>query len=72
MLDYKRIFYSDVASVGDPSTNNAQFGASNGPGFGWRDINVYKIGAEWRYDPRWTLRAAILTTTTRSLPATLC
>ena len=35
----------------------AQFGASNGPGFGWRDINVYKIGAEWRYDPRWTLRA---------------
>ncbi len=57
MLDYKRIFYSDVASVGDPSTNNAQFGASNGPGFGWRDINVYKIGAEWRYDPRWTLRA---------------
>ncbi len=57
MLDYKRIFYSDVASIGDPSTNNAQFGASNGPGFGWRDINVYKIGAEWRYDPRWTLRA---------------
>lgn len=60
MLDYKRIFYSDVASVGDPSTNlllGIPFGASNGPGFGWRDINVYKIGAEWRYDPRWTLRA---------------
>ncbi len=60
MLDYKRIFYSGVASIGDPSTNlllGIPLGAANGPGFGWSDINVYKLGVEWRYDPRWTFRA---------------
>ena len=57
MADYKRIFYSDVASIANPSTNQALFGASNGPGFGWRDINVYKFGVDWRYSPLWTFRA---------------
>ena len=33
------------------------FGSSNGPGFGWHDINVYKFGVDWRYNPAWTLRA---------------
>ncbi len=56
MLDYKHIFYSDIPAIANPSTNMAQFGANNGPGFGWSDINVYKIGVDWRYDPRWTFR----------------
>jgi len=57
MADYKHIFYSDVASIANPSTNQAPFGSSNGPGFGWHDINVYKFGVDWRYNPLWTLRA---------------
>ena len=57
MADYKHIFYSDVASIANPSTNQALFGASNGPGFGWHDINVYKFGVDWRYSPLWTFRA---------------
>ena len=57
MFDYKRIFYSDVASIANPSTNNALLGANNGPGFGWNDINVYKFGVDWRYSPLWTFRA---------------
>jgi long-chain fatty acid transport protein len=57
MLDYKRIFYSDIPAIADPSTTPLPFGSANGPGFGWSDINAYKIGVEWRYDPRWTLRA---------------
>jgi long-chain fatty acid transport protein len=47
-FDYMRINYSEVASVGNPSTNQAQLGASNGPGFGWKDINVYKFGVAWQ------------------------
>jgi long-chain fatty acid transport protein len=57
MFEFKRIFYGDVAAIADPSTNMAQFGSSNGPGFGWSDINVYKFAAEWRYSPAWTFRA---------------
>ncbi len=60
MFDYKRIFYSDVASIGNPSASllaGAKLGADNGPGFGWHDINIFKVGAEWRYNPIWTFRA---------------
>lgn len=56
-LDYQRINYSDVPSVGNPSTNPAQLGASNGPGFGWEDVNVWKLGVEYRYSKALTLRA---------------
>jgi long-chain fatty acid transport protein len=57
MFDYKHIFYSDVKSIANPSTNPPPFGADNGPGFGWNDINVYKFGVDWRYSPLWTFRA---------------
>ena len=56
-MDYQRINYSGVSSIGNPSSNMAPLGADNGPGFGWRDINVWKIGAQWQLNPTWTLRA---------------
>ncbi len=56
-LDYNRIDYRGVASVGNPSTARAQLGAANGPGFGWRDVNVWKFGVEWHGSERWTWRA---------------
>lgn len=57
-LDYQRINYSDVPSVGNPSTNMASpLGSPDGPGFGWSDVNVIKVGVEWKASPQWTLRA---------------
>ena len=32
-------------------------GSANGPGFGWHDIDIIKLGVEWRASPVWTLRA---------------
>jgi long-chain fatty acid transport protein len=58
--DYKRIEYSDVAAVGNPLSPLLQgvpFGAEGGPGFGWRDIDVWKIGAVYQAKPGLTLRA---------------
>lgn len=55
--DYERINYSDVASVSNPSLVPAQLGAGNGPGFGWKDINVWKLGLEWASSDAWTWRA---------------
>ncbi len=48
--DVKRIEYSGVDSVGNPLGNllaGVPFGAAGGPGFGWRDVTVVKVGASW-------------------------
>ena len=59
-LDYQRIHYSDVASVGNhllPGLMTQPLGSGGGAGFGWNDINVYKLGVQWKANPDWTLRA---------------
>jgi len=59
-LDAKRIDYADVGAVGNPVNGlfaGVPFGASGGPGFGWRDITVIKAGATWRVSKAWTVRA---------------
>jgi long-chain fatty acid transport protein len=60
MADYKRIWFSSIAAVNNPSTNletGKQFGADDGAGFGVKDVDVIKFGLEWRQSPALTLRA---------------
>jgi long-chain fatty acid transport protein len=60
LADYKHIWYSQIASINNPSTNlllGNPFGSNDGPGFGWDDIDILKFGAEWRASPDFTLRA---------------
>lgn len=40
-----------------PNQNYAGLGSDNGAGFGWENINCYKIGAEYSGIDTWTLRA---------------
>lgn len=58
--DVQRINYSDVASVGN-SINKLYsgnlLGSSNGPGFGWRDVTAFKLGASYAWNENLTLRA---------------
>jgi len=56
-LDVGRINYSDVPSVHLPSASASPLGAANGPGFGWADTDVFKIGVAWKMSDAWTLRA---------------
>ena len=59
-VDYQRIHYSDVPAVGNPLLPNlmtAPLGADQGAGFGWEDIDVYKIGLRWEASEVWTWRA---------------
>jgi long-chain fatty acid transport protein len=56
MADVKKIFYSNIGAVGNSNTAGL-FGATGGAGFGWDDVNVVKIGAEWRQSDRMTWRA---------------
>jgi len=60
VADYQRINYSDVASISNPFANimtcnpntapasgSGCLGASNGAGFGWEDIGIFKLGYQW-------------------------
>lgn len=56
MLDYQRIFYSGVPAVSNPTTVPAPLGSDGGPGFGWDDVDVVKLGLEWRKSEQMTWR----------------
>ncbi|ATG49348.1 hydrocarbon degradation protein [Celeribacter ethanolicus] len=55
LLDYQKIFYSDVPAVGNASDAGA-LGADGGAGFGWEDVEVIRLGAEWKSSPDMTWR----------------
>ena len=57
LFDYKHIFFADVAAFGNSSQIPPLLGSMKGPGFRWRDMNVFTIAGEWRINPAWTLRA---------------
>jgi long-chain fatty acid transport protein len=69
-FDFEYIWYSDVDSVGNPIQNifacptagaggtdlNSCLGGSNGAGFGWDNMAVYKLGAKYKAGEDWTWR----------------
>jgi long-chain fatty acid transport protein len=63
--DIQRINYGGVPSVGRPVdcffAGACALGASNGPGFGWRDTTVYKLGVSYAWSKDLTLRAGYAT-----------
>ena len=56
--DIHRIMYGRITSVGAPLSHFAtgQLGTAGGPGFGWKNISVYKIGAAYDVGDSLTLR----------------
>ncbi|MEI6245805.1 MAG: outer membrane protein transport protein [Acidobacteriota bacterium] len=57
-FDVQRINYSEVKSVGNPLMPNlmtSPLGSNGGAGFGWKDMTVFKGGAQVRAND-WTLR----------------
>ena len=64
--DVERILYSGVNAIGNTSTtfcspatypNCYLLGTPNGPGFGWTDVTVVKLGVAYAVAPSLTLRA---------------
>jgi len=61
-FDYQRINYSGVNSIGNPSANSlmpggAGMGMDAGSGFGWADMDIFKLGAEYKLNQQTVLRA---------------
>jgi len=72
-FDVEQIWYGDVDSIANPVRNvyacptaglggmdtSSCFGGSNGGGFGWENMTVYKVGVQWTSGNDWTWRAGI-------------
>ncbi|KPK37008.1 MAG: hypothetical protein AMK70_00255 [Nitrospira bacterium SG8_35_1] len=58
-FDVQQIYYSDIKSINNPLLPNLMtdgLGTSNGAGFAWDDMTVYKIGLQWARSEQWTYR----------------
>ena len=70
-FDFQRIYYEGVNSLSNPGPvfsagpppgpalppGGGLLGTDDGLGFGWENINVYRIGADYRYNREWNFRA---------------
>lgn len=57
-LDVQRIMYSGVKSISNPNTfgTTGLLGTATGPGFGWEDMTVYKLGASFQVNKNLVIR----------------
>ncbi|MBX3647217.1 MAG: outer membrane protein transport protein [Rhodocyclaceae bacterium] len=64
--DVQQINYGDIDAVSNKVdcffAGLCQLGANNGPGFGWRDMTVFKLGVSYAYSQSLTLRGGFSTT----------
>jgi long-chain fatty acid transport protein len=61
-LDYKRIFYGDIDAVANSFSRldtgtGVLLGSNAGPGFGWRNLDIFKLGVQVPVGSSVTLRA---------------
>jgi len=64
LFDIQKINYSDVASIANENNNTmGVLGADNGRGFGWEDMTIYKLGADFAVNDTLVVRAGYSTGT---------
>ena len=70
-IDYQQINYEDVAAVSNSIDNldacgagdaSSCLGGSNGAGFGWQDMQIVKLGYQWKTGNKNTWRVGYSTT----------
>jgi long-chain fatty acid transport protein len=66
-FDVERIFYEGVDSISNtgpavgPSIppGSGPLGTDKGLGFGWEDINIYRLALDYRHNDQWTFRGGV-------------
>ena len=59
--DVQTIQYSGVKSIANSGNVLQPLGSNGGPGFGWKDMTVFKLGASHKYDENLEVRAGLST-----------
>lgn len=57
VVDIQHIRFRAIPALGNRVQSAAPLGTRDGPGFGWTNVTVHKVGAEFIASPKWTLRA---------------
>lgn len=60
--EYEHIFYGSIDSIANTGVlppTAFQLGADNGAGFGWQDMDIFRLAAIWRANDQWTLRGGV-------------
>jgi long-chain fatty acid transport protein len=60
-FDYQRIEYGSVNALSNASDlaffpGQTLLGTDDGLGFGWENMNIYKLGLQWKYSPDMTFQ----------------
>jgi long-chain fatty acid transport protein len=60
-LDYQGIEYGSVKALSNASDlafipGQTLLGTDDGLGFGWEDMNIVKLGVQWKYSPEYTFQ----------------
>ena len=61
--DFQSIFYGDITALNNdndptfPISRERFLGANDGLGFGWNDVDIWKLGVQWKFKSNWTARA---------------
>jgi long-chain fatty acid transport protein len=62
-FEIQKIWYSKVKAVGNPLMPNlgtAFLGDSGGAGFGWKDVDIFRLGYQWESSPGMTWRVGYI------------
>ena len=70
-FEFQRVFYSSESAIGNRFgriLGGEQLGSDDGPGFGWRNQNIYRLGLMHRMSERLILRGGYIHSTS-NIPA---
>lgn len=56
LLEHQRIFYGDVPAIANSGNIPPLLGSDGGPGFGWKDMDVFRIAVQWQATENLRLR----------------
>ncbi len=57
-FDVEHIRYSEIKSVGN-TFGGGMLGHADGKGFGWNDMTIFKLGAQWQQNEHWVWRGGV-------------
>jgi long-chain fatty acid transport protein len=60
--DVQQINYGKIDSIANSGSNPTLMGTDNGPGFGWHNMTVFKLGLSYAWSDKLTLRGGVSTT----------
>jgi long-chain fatty acid transport protein len=58
--EYQRIFYGDINAIANSGAEiTPTLGEDDGPGFGWKDMDIVRLAASYEATDQWTFRGGV-------------